>query len=92
MSLHVNEEEQYAPHFASLTEYLVNPAIRKKNFLVLKELTDHYLPYLEQNPQYFSSIKSAALSNLTNCYSLTASDNQMGPGSGAKAVKRFFDE
>jgi hypothetical protein len=50
VSLHVNEDEKYVPHFASLTEYLVNPSIRKKNYLVLKELTDHFLPYLEQNP------------------------------------------
>ena len=93
VSLHVNEEEKYVPHFASLTEYLVNPAIRKKNYLVLKELTDHFLPYLEQNPQYFSSLKSAALSNLSNCYNLNGPNNQKEAGiAGTKAVKRFFDE
>ena len=95
VSLYVNEEEKYVDSFASMTEYLVNPAIKKKNYLILKELADNYIPYLEKFPQYFSKIKDAALCNQNNCYEMKPITDSITKKSDLKKysdAKRFFDE
>ena len=39
-----------------IADYLANPAIVKKNFLILDELTGTYLPVLEKNPDWLKEI------------------------------------
>ena len=95
VSLYVNEDTKYVDSFASMTEYLVNPAIKKKNYLILKELADNYIPHLEKFPQYFSTIKDAALCNQNNCYDMKPITSSITKKSELKKysdAKRFFDE
>jgi len=42
--------------FVQITDYIANTAIGKKNFLILEELTDKYLPALEKNKNWLKEI------------------------------------
>ena len=39
-----------------MTDYMVNPAIKKKNFIVLDFLANTYIPQLEANPDHLKEI------------------------------------
>ena len=93
--MYVNEDNKYVPHLTQMTEYLVNPTIKKKNYLILKELTDNYLPYLEKHPQHFQKMKAATFCNQTICYNLKPIADQMQPAKSSSnngEAKKFFDE
>lgn len=59
-----------------MTEYMVNPAIKKKNSIVLDFLANTYLPQLESNPDHLVEICKLYKLHKEQCYSLKKDEDQ----------------
>jgi len=72
-AVHVQKagSELWLNNFVALTDYLVNPAVLKKNFLVVNELCLNYIPKLEETPEWLEKLKQKLAAHLTQCYALS---------------------
>ena len=59
-----------------MTEYMVNPAIKKKNFIVLDFLANTYIPQLEANPDHLTEICKMFKQHKDECYPLNYNEKQ----------------
>ena len=49
--------ETFLNNFVSLADYLVNPSVNKKNFLIVNEMCENYIPHLENAPDWLKKLK-----------------------------------
>ena len=72
-AVHVQKagSELWLNNFVALTDYLANPAVRKKNFLVVNELCVSYIPKLEETPAWLEKLKQKLDAHTMQCYALS---------------------
>jgi len=61
---------EWLDFFVSLLDYLANPALDKKNYLILKELASVYIPDLESRKSCFEHLTRRLDTHLQECYDL----------------------
>ena len=61
---------QWIEFFVAMLDYLVNPAIVKKNYLIVNELTTSYLPDLEKRKSCLEYLQTKIGAHLMECYDL----------------------
>ena len=72
-SVHIEQpgSKEWINSFVCMADYLANPAIEKKNSLILDELTGSYLPELQKDKQLYADFKGAIGQLLEDCYNMT---------------------
>ena len=70
----VNIEEPGSDHwtntFVAMVDYLANPAIPRKNSLILNEFTGFYMNLIKENPEWLEAIQGKIEQHIRDCYNL----------------------
>jgi len=61
---------EWLDFFVALLDYLANPALEKKNYLILNELATVYIPDLERRKSCFELLTRRLDAHLEECYDL----------------------